>query len=79
MDKQTVKEIVKEMILSGEIKLSTSSREVYSNEGRFYGDEEALVLAVERDDGNMDWDSVKEVKQEYGKGVVLNEIEITGW
>lgn len=82
MDKQIIKDIIKEMILDGEIKITKISEEVYSNEGHHYGEEEALVLSVQKETEDLDWDSepiVKEVKQDYRDGLVLNEIEITGW
>lgn len=82
MDKQIIKDVIKEMILDGEIKITTSNEGVYSNEGHYYGDEKALLLSVEKETGELDWDDepiIKNVKQNYRDGVVLNEIEITGW
>lgn len=81
-NKELIREIVREMILDGEIKITKISKEVYSNEGRHYGEEETLVLSVQKETEELDWDSepiVKEVKQDYRDGLVLNEIEITGW
>lgn len=79
MDKQTVKDIIKEMILDGEIKITKTDRDVYSNEGHHYGQEEALVLSVKIEADEDDWEAGGERKQDYNDGVVLEEIEITGW
>lgn len=79
MDKQAIKDIVKEMILDGEIRITTTYEDKYSNEGFFLGEEKALVLCVEYDDGENNWDSVKDVGQDYDHGVVLEKVENKGW
>lgn len=70
MDKEMIKEVIREMILNGEVELTTIYKQVYSNEGHYYGDEKTIVLKVETADG--------ETKiQDYG--VKMNHVRITGW
>lgn len=55
------------MILDGDIQITSATKEVYSNDGLYYGDEEVLVLSVGQD------------QQDAFSGYKLNEVEITGW
>lgn len=71
IDKKIIKEIIKDMILDGEIKISKSYEDVYRNEGFFCGEEESLVLSVEFHDGKNNWDSCREVNQDHELGVVI--------
>lgn len=72
MDKEMVKEVIREMILNGEIELTAVSKRIYSNEGRYCGSEEAIILQVCTEDGIPK-------KQSYYDGVILNPVEITDW
>lgn len=65
--KDEIKKVIKEMILDGDIKLAEVNKEVYSNEGRYYGDETLYVLEI---DGEQ---------QDYLDGLSIDRPEITGW
>ena len=78
-DKKMIKEIIKDMILDGEIKISKSYKDVYSNEGFFCGEEKSLVLSVEFNDGKNNWDSFSEVNQDHELGTVIEGVEINSW
>lgn len=65
--KSEIKEVIKEMILNGEITLAEMQKDTYSNEGYNYGKETIYVLEI---DGE---------KQDSCHGLSINRPEITWW
>lgn len=62
---EAIKNVVKEMILSGEIRLQLYQEEAYSNEGFHYGERTQLRLVVDGEPSHYH--------------IVLEDVEITNW
>ena len=59
---EEIREVVRNMILEGDIRLEIVDKQVFSNEGAYIGDEEILVMSV-------NWE-----KQDTYDGVKLNHV-----